>query len=461
VNHDVLRDPKVHLALGDGREFLLTTRATYDLIVSEPSSPYRAGMASLFTREFYQAAARRLAEGGIFSQWVQAYEVDPQTVRTIYATLGEVFPVVESWEVQLGDLLLTGRRQAEPDDLTRLATVVEAEPYRSALALLWGVAGVEGLYSGFIADGRLAAALRDGEGGRVNTDDRTVIEFEFARSVGRAGLFDPEDLFALAVARGNGRPPLAGGTVDWNLVGELRTVRALAEGRGTSARVKGPALQQRLLARDAYAHGDLRGAQEHWLAQDGGPRGPMDVTMLAESLSASADPRALPYIEQVRLLQPPEADALLARWKASAGEVGAAAEHLQAAFRGCRTFPWCYRPLLARSLELAWGLTQRRPDLGAALFETLAEPFAVRTLDGQRVSTYFSIGLATDFAGRCLAAFAALEPRVPWERRVLEQRERCYTLNHDPRAARAHADLAAFVAATPGTIDGGLGSPGR
>jgi len=50
---------------------------------------------------------------------------------------------------------------------------------------------------------------------------------------------------------------------------------------------------------------------------------------------------------------------------------------------------------------------------------------------------------------------------VPWERRVLEQRERCYTLNHDPRAARAHADLAAFVAATPGTIDGGLGAAGR
>src|SRR5438034_692920 len=280
VNHDVLRDPKVHLVLGDGRELLLTTRATYDLIVSEPSSPYRAGIASLFTREFYRAAAGRLAEGGIFLQWVQAYEVDAETVRTIYATLGEVFPVVESWEVQLGNLLLTGRRQAAPDDLTRLATLVETEPYRSALALSWGVAGVEGLYSGFIADGRLAAALRDGERGRVNTDDRTLIEFEFARSVGRAGLFEAEDLFALAVARGNGRPPLAGGAVDWNLVGELRTVRALAEGRGTTARVKDPALQQRLLARDAYAHGDLRAAQEHWLAQDGGPRGPMDVTML-------------------------------------------------------------------------------------------------------------------------------------------------------------------------------------
>jgi len=310
----------------------------------------------------------------------------------------------------------------------------------------------------FISDVGLAAALREGDGGRVNADDRTVVEFEFARSVGRTGLFDPEDLYALAAARGNGRPPLAGGTVDWSLVSELRSVRTLASGRSPSGRVEDPALRQRLLAREAYASGDLRGAQRHWLAQDAGPRGPMDVTMLAESLAATADPRALPYIEQVRVLQPPAADALLARWEASAGDMNASAKHLEAAFRGCRTFPWCYRPLIARSLELAWELTEQRPDLGAALFEALAEPFAVRTLDGQRVSTYVSIGLLTDFPGRCLAAFAVLEPWVPWERPVLEQRARCYSLKHHPLAARAQADLAAFVAESPGAIDGGLGA---
>src|SRR5262249_23421070 len=152
------------------------------------------------------------------------------------------------------------------------------------------------------------------------------------------------------------------------------------------------------------------------------------VTLVAESLSARADPRALPYIEQVRALESPEADAILARWKASAGELDTAAGELAAAFRGCRSFPWCYRPLLARSLDLAWALTQQRPDLGASLFDALAEPFAVRSLDAQRVSTYFSIGLATDFPGRCVAAFAAFEPWVPWGRDVLEQRARCYAL---------------------------------
>src|SRR3954453_17839132 len=82
VNRDVLDNPRVHLFLGDAREYLLTSRERYDLIFSEPSNPYRAGVASLFTQEFYRAVADRLADDGILVQWVQAYSVDAQTIRT-------------------------------------------------------------------------------------------------------------------------------------------------------------------------------------------------------------------------------------------------------------------------------------------------------------------------------------------------------------------------------------------
>src|SRR4051812_711431 len=55
VNHHALENPKLHVHIGDGRELLLTTRQKYDVVVSEPSNPYRAGVAGLFTREFYQS----------------------------------------------------------------------------------------------------------------------------------------------------------------------------------------------------------------------------------------------------------------------------------------------------------------------------------------------------------------------------------------------------------------------
>ena len=58
VNHDVLHNPKVHVTIGDARETLLTTPRRYDVIASEPSNPFRAGIASLFTLEYYRAAQR-------------------------------------------------------------------------------------------------------------------------------------------------------------------------------------------------------------------------------------------------------------------------------------------------------------------------------------------------------------------------------------------------------------------
>jgi len=63
-----MANPKVQVRIGDARETLLTTREQYDIIASEPSNPYRAGVASLFTLEYYRAAADRLTDNGVFAQ---------------------------------------------------------------------------------------------------------------------------------------------------------------------------------------------------------------------------------------------------------------------------------------------------------------------------------------------------------------------------------------------------------
>src|SRR5437588_2816125 len=89
VNQKALKNPKLRVIIGDGRELLLTIRSKYDIIVSEPSNPYRAGVANLFTREFYESINNRLTPDGIFLQWVQTYSVDDRTIEIFYRTLGE------------------------------------------------------------------------------------------------------------------------------------------------------------------------------------------------------------------------------------------------------------------------------------------------------------------------------------------------------------------------------------
>jgi spermidine synthase len=129
VNQAAMDNPRVHTRIGDAREALTAGRGRYDLVFSEPSNPYRAGVAGLFTREFYQAAAARLAEDGLFLQWVQAYDVDDWTVATVVATLQSVFPEVQVWHVHQADLLLVGGRRPLRLDAERLRARMREEPF--------------------------------------------------------------------------------------------------------------------------------------------------------------------------------------------------------------------------------------------------------------------------------------------------------------------------------------------
>ena len=52
-NGGVLSDPRFHLRLGDGRAYLQGTSARYDLITSQPTNPWIAGVTNLFTQEFF------------------------------------------------------------------------------------------------------------------------------------------------------------------------------------------------------------------------------------------------------------------------------------------------------------------------------------------------------------------------------------------------------------------------
>ena len=81
------------------------------MILSEPSNPYRAGVASLYTQEFYRAVRDRLKPDGVFVQWVQAYEVDGFTVNTVLATARSVFDHVEIWQTIPGDLQMVCSQQ--------------------------------------------------------------------------------------------------------------------------------------------------------------------------------------------------------------------------------------------------------------------------------------------------------------------------------------------------------------
>jgi len=107
-NRQALHDPRTRLIVGDGRSHLLLSADKYDVIISEPSNPWMAGVSTLFTHEFFLAARSRLEPGGILCQWAHTYNISDEDLRSIVATFLSAFPDGSAWLVGEGDLLLIG-----------------------------------------------------------------------------------------------------------------------------------------------------------------------------------------------------------------------------------------------------------------------------------------------------------------------------------------------------------------
>lgn len=174
LNRGVLRDPRLHMVFEDARNALLTSQEHYDLIVSEPSNPWIAGIATLYTDEYYQAVRQHLAPGGIFVQWVQGYSLEPADFRMILATLVPHFADVTLWHSASADFLLLARTDLRPLDFDRSRALWGNTWLREDFDAL-GLSRPESwpvYFSLSDSEVRLLA-----QGGMHNTDDRTVLEY--------------------------------------------------------------------------------------------------------------------------------------------------------------------------------------------------------------------------------------------------------------------------------------------
>jgi spermidine synthase len=182
VNHRPLADPRLHLTVGDGRNFLAQSRKRYDIIISEPSNPWITGVSNLFTREYWSLAHRRLTAGGVFCQWAQLYEMSPLHIKTILRTFAAEFPytyVFAAEDLSSDVILVASDRPLRLDrnDLSRRL----AEPRFRAEAHRAGVDAPEDLIAYLLlAPDEIPAFTA---GAPVNTDDNALIEFGAPRDL--------------------------------------------------------------------------------------------------------------------------------------------------------------------------------------------------------------------------------------------------------------------------------------
>lgn len=454
VNQRVLDNPKVAITIADAREVLLTTPRRYDLIFSEPSNPYRAGIASLFTQEFYEAVRDRLTPGGVFLQWVQAYEIDSQSIRIVYATLSSVFGSIETWRTKSADLILVARMEPVPLDLDRLRARVAQSPYREALLHAWRVDSAEGVLSRFVAGPGLAREVAAREPDvSINRDDRNILEFSIARALGRPHDLDVAELVTTASALGEGFPQMMGDlrSIRWDHVYEAATSLHLVEDMYPQPPPNlepNVAARRRMQAKTRWRQGEIKRVLSNWEAQPADPLEPMGLLVLADAYAQRGDDRALPLIAQMR--NPVEADAVLARLRHAQDDPVGAWEALERAIVRYRTEPWASSRVMTGALPIAVAVAGSNPELARTIHDALGVPFAVNALHYLRVQQRLDIALMLDEPSLCVNAVREIGTPYPWYQGALEQRVRCYERSDHPALELARAELAEYLS------DGGL-----
>ncbi len=281
-NHSALADARTRLIVGDGRSHLMLSRSQYDVIISEPSNPWMAGIASLFTREFFESARARLAPGGVLCQWAHTYDISDADLRSIVATFLSVFPDGTLWLIGEGDVLLIG--STEPLD-ARLGDVARhwQRPLVAMDLIDVGVREPFSLLSAFVASGQPLADYA--AGAVIQSDNRVGLEFSGPRSI--FGQQSADNADTLRRIRATATPPAA-------------IQASLAGASGASWRSRGTMM----LKASAYAQAwrDFRRALEldpdDAESLEGMMRAAVPANQIAETMtlirSLAADPARVP-----------------------------------------------------------------------------------------------------------------------------------------------------------------------
>ena len=172
---DPLADPRVRLFTNDARNALLLSETQYDAIVSQPSHPWTAGASHLYTREFMAMVRDRLSADGVLLQWMSLAFVDEALLRSLVATLTDVFGYVEMYAPYPGAVLfLASREPVQAWEGSQTALAEETGEFGHA-----GVVCAEDVLAALELDS--AAARGFGEGAPCITDDFNLLQLRSRR----------------------------------------------------------------------------------------------------------------------------------------------------------------------------------------------------------------------------------------------------------------------------------------
>lgn len=107
-NNKPLNDGRLEKIADDGLSVLKSTNKKFDVIISQPSNPYVAGVGSLFTKEFFEVCNEKLKPNGIIAQWFNLYEMNDDLLKIVIKTFSSVFENFSIFQTMSHNILIVG-----------------------------------------------------------------------------------------------------------------------------------------------------------------------------------------------------------------------------------------------------------------------------------------------------------------------------------------------------------------
>jgi spermidine synthase len=188
-NNGLLQSPKAHVAIDDGRNYVMTAPRKWPVIISDSTHPKSADSWVLYTQEFYRLVRDHLTTDGVFVEWLPMHGLSPAEYKIVVRTFLSVFPHASLWVTHGMDAqgnyvpytLLAGTLQPLSIDVTKLQNRLQAEPVRRDLER-YGLDTPAGFLDSFLC---AETTLRHWVGeGPINTDDLPYTQYETRYSKG-------------------------------------------------------------------------------------------------------------------------------------------------------------------------------------------------------------------------------------------------------------------------------------
>jgi spermidine synthase len=169
-------DDRLQIVAADARRYVRAAPRSYDLIVADNFHPARSGSGALYTVEHFVAVRARLAEGGLFFQWLPLHQLDLPTLRSIVRSFLAAFPearaLLATNSLETPVLGLVGLRDSPGFDAARVVDRSRRLGTSVNLAA-FGLGDDHAVLGSFVAGP--AALARFAGTAPLNTDDRPVV----------------------------------------------------------------------------------------------------------------------------------------------------------------------------------------------------------------------------------------------------------------------------------------------